>query len=64
MTGLWFSANCRHCVDPRPLVEVQAGHADGARSIWIGACAGCGRQYAVTASIAQVSGRGVPGGRR
>ena len=59
--GLWFSTACRHCPDPQPLDEVNAGHADGARSTWVGACPNCGRHFAVIASIAMVSGRGVRG---
>lgn len=62
--GLWFSTCCRHCTDPQPLREVQSGHADGARSMWVGQCPACGRQYVVTASIAQAAGRGVPGQKR
>ena len=51
--GLWFSACCRSCADPQPLREVNAGHADGARSTWAGRCPACGRTWVVTASIAQ-----------
>lgn len=64
MTGLWFSTHCRHCTDPQPLVEVNAGHADGARSTWVGKCPTCRREYVVQASIAQVAGRGVPAMQR
>lgn len=59
-SGLWFGTCCRHCDPPEPLHEVNPGHADGARSTWVGRCARCGRHFVVTASIAQVSGRGVP----
>ena len=64
-TGLWFSTRCRHCAEPAPALEqVNAGHADGCVSSWVGACPACGRHFVVTASIAQASGRGVPGQKR
>lgn len=63
MTGLWFSARCRYCPDPQPLVEVNAGHADGARSYWVGACVRCRRQWVVQASICPVPSRGTEGHR-
>ena len=60
-TGLWFGASCRHCSPAEPLHEINPGHADGVRATWAGKCGRCGREYVVTASIAQVRGRGVPG---
>ena len=63
--GLWFSTRCRHCADPAPALEqVNAGHADGCRSTWVGECPKCQRQFVITADIAQVAGRGVPAMRR
>lgn len=65
MTGLWFSTACRHCPDPAPaLQQINPGHADGARSTWVGRCPTCRRDYVITADIAQVAGRGVPAMRR
>lgn len=61
---LWLSACCRHCDHAPALEQVNAGHTDGCRSMWVGACPACRRTYVVTASIAQASGRGVPGQKR
>ena len=53
--GLWLSTHCRHCGGW--LREVNAGHADGCRSLWVGACTNCGRNWMVRADIAQVPSR-------
>ena len=54
--GLWIEASCRHCGGE--LAEVNPGHADGCRSLWVGACAACRRQWLVTADICPVPSRG------
>lgn len=54
--GLWVSTCCK--IDGQPLREVNPGHADGGRSLWVGACVKCGRQYVVTADICPVPSRG------
>lgn len=59
-TGLWLGTACRHCEPPELLHQINPGHADGVRATWVGKCGRCGREYVVTASIAQVKGRGVP----
>lgn len=60
-SGLWVATTCRHC--GHPLREVNPGHTDGARAIWVGACTNCHRQWVVTTSVAPVPARG-PGDRR
>jgi hypothetical protein len=54
--GLWVGATCRSCGGV--LTEVNAGHADGRRSLWVGACVDCRRQWVVTADICEVPSRG------
>ena len=54
--GLWFSTCCEACGSE--LRQVNAGHADGCRSLWIGACVSCQRQWVVTADICPVPSRG------
>lgn len=50
------SVACRHCGGE--LAQVNAGHADGARSTWVGACTCCRQQWVVVAQMCPVPSRG------
>lgn len=61
MTVLSFTAGCRDCGGA--LAEVNAGHTDGCRTTWVGACRRCSNQFAIVADITPIRSRGTGGHR-
>lgn len=49
MNALTVSTTCRHCAGT--LTQVNAGHADGAVSSWVGRCTNCRYQWVIRATM-------------
>lgn len=59
MNALIVKVVCRFPKCGGLLSEVNAGHADGATSSWVGKCERCNREYAVVAEMVPVPSRGL-----
>lgn len=51
--GLWVGTSCRQCGGE--LHEINPGSTDGVRTIWVGKCDTCRREFAVVAEMRALS---------
>lgn len=52
-SGLWFQACCRQCGGE--LHQINEGTCDGVRTLWVGKCSTCRREYMVEAVMRALS---------